>query len=90
MYDDKLNLVKDWHAQEHGVNSLAVGLDEAATTWLYSCSAFGEIKQWWPAALELLYQNTAEHPGSESKVTREFRIFVEDYIYFQITIDLVN
>ena len=30
--------------------------------------AFGEIKQWWPAAVELIYQNTAWHPGSESKV----------------------
>ena len=69
MYDEKLNLERDWHAHEHGVNSLAVGHDEGDTTWLYSCSAFGEIKQWWPAALELIYQNTAEHPGSESKVT---------------------
>lgn len=66
-YDDRLNFIKDWHAQEHGVTSLAVGRDEAATTWLYSASAFGEIKQWWPAALELIYQNTAEHPGSDSK-----------------------
>ena len=68
LYDEKLNFQRDWLGQEHGVNSLAVGRDEEDTTWLYSCSAFGEIKQWWPAALELLYQNTAEHPGSESKV----------------------
>ena len=67
-YDDRLNFSKDWLAQEHGVNCLAVGRDEADTSWLYSASAFGEVKQWWPAALELLYQNTAEHPGSESKV----------------------
>ena len=70
MYDEKLNFERDWHAQEHGVNCLAVGQDmmeegeegnttvTTTTTWLYSCSAFGEIKQWWPAALELLYQNT--------------------------------
>ena len=68
MYDERLNFEKDWHGQEHGVNCLAVGLDEKDTTWLYSCSAFGEIKQWWPGALELLYQNTAEHPDTESKV----------------------
>ena len=24
--------------------------------WLYTCSAFGEIKQWWPRAVELIYQ----------------------------------
>ena len=51
------------------MTSLAVGKDEADTTWLFSSSAFGELKQWWPAALELIYQNTAEHPGSESKVS---------------------
>ena len=26
--------------------------------WLYTCSAFGEIKQWWPTAVELIYQVT--------------------------------
>ena len=51
------------------MTSLAVGRDEADTTWLFSSSAFGELKQWWPAALELIYQNTAEHPGSDSKVS---------------------
>ena len=29
--------------------------------WLYTCSAFGEIKQWWPSAVELIYQVTMEH-----------------------------
>ena len=68
MYDGNLNFEKDWQAQKHGVNCIAVGKDDHETLWLYSCSAFGEIKQWWPAALELIYQNTAWHPGSESKV----------------------
>ena len=54
--------------QSHGVNSIAVGKDDNETLWLYSCSAFGELKQWWPAAVELIYQNTAWHPGAESKV----------------------
>jgi len=67
MFDGKLNFEKDWKAQEMGVNCIAVGKDENETLWLYSCSAFGEIKQWWPAAVELIYQNTAWHPGSESK-----------------------
>ena len=67
-YDEGLNFCQDWLAQEHGVNCLAAGRDEAATSWLYSASAFGEVKQWLPAALELRYQNTAEHPGSDSKV----------------------
>ena len=67
-YDERLNLTQDWLAQEHGVTSMAAGQDESGTTWLYSASAFGEVKQWWPAAMELIYQNTAEHPGSESKV----------------------
>lgn len=72
MYDDNLNFEKDWKAQGHGVNCVAVGKDEKETVrvyiqldlckslilkiWLYTCSAFGEIKQWWPAAVELIYQ----------------------------------
>ena len=28
--------------------------------WLYTCSAFGEIKQWWPRAVELIYQVNGE------------------------------
>ena len=50
------------------MNSVACGRDEAGTVWLYTCSAFGQLKQWWPAAVELLYQNTAWHPGSDAKV----------------------
>ena len=68
MFDADLNFEKDWKAQEHGVNSVCVGADENETSWLYTCSAFGEMKQWWPAAVELIYQNTTWHPGSESKV----------------------
>ena len=68
MFDADLNFEKDWRAQEHGVNSVCVGADENETSWLYTCSAFGEMKQWWPAAVELIYQNTTWHPGSESKV----------------------
>ena len=68
MYDDRLNFEKDWKAAEHGVNDIAVGVDDNQTLWLYTCSSFGEMKQWWPAAVELIYQNTTWHPGSESKV----------------------
>ena len=60
--------------QEHGVNSVACGRDEAGTVWLYTCSAFGQLKQWWPAAVELLYQNTAWHPGSDAKVAHVSRV----------------
>jgi len=69
MYNSYLCFEKDWKAHKEGgvVNCLAAGEDENGTTWLYSASAFGEIKQWWPAALELLYQKSVETPGSESK-----------------------
>ena len=56
------------------MNSVACGRDEAGTVWLYTCSAFGQLKQWWPAAVELLYQNTAWHPGSDAKVAHVSRV----------------
>ena len=73
MYDGNLNFEKDWQAEKHGVNCIAVGKDDHETLWLYSCSAYGEIKQWWPAAVELIYQNTAWHPGGESKVLANWK-----------------
>ena len=68
MYNNGLCFEKDWKAhKDYGVNCVAVGKDYKDQTSLYSCSAFGELKQWWPAALELIYQNCAETPGNESK-----------------------
>ena len=68
LYNSDLCFEKDWKAhKEWGVECVAVGRDNKDTIWLYSGSAFGEIKQWLPAAMELIYQNCAETPGSESK-----------------------
>jgi len=66
VYTGGLALEKSWNAHKDlGVNDIAVGEDEHGTVWLYSCSGWGEIIQWWPAALELLYHNSTSTPGSE-------------------------
>ena len=76
--------------QEHGVNSVACGRDEAGTVWLYTCSAFGQLKQWWPAAVELLYQNTAWHPGSDAKVAHVSRVAGSRVTCHGVTCDVLQ
>ena len=46
---------------------LAAGRDSRGTDYLYSGGWAGELRQWMPAALELLYQNSGEPPGAESR-----------------------